>query len=115
MPRFYGGVGFAVDSTTSPGIVEQIVVERVYSGDVTKIYGRFESGEKINDDANISNVISIIGDPYAHERLFAIRYVTWMGVRWKVNSIEVDRPRIKLSIGGVYNGPEPETTTTTAL
>lgn len=33
-----------------------------------------------------------------------MKYVVWMGASWKITSIEVQRPRLLLTIGGVYNG-----------
>jgi hypothetical protein len=36
-----------------------------------------------------------------------MRYVEWMNARWKITSIDVKRPRVILTIGGVYNGPIP--------
>jgi len=32
-----------------------------------------------------------------------IRYVTWMGTKWRVANIDVNYPRLNLSIGDVYN------------
>ena len=42
--------------------------------------------------------------PLSH--FFAIRYVKWAGTRWKVDDVEVKRPRLKLTLGGVWNGDE---------
>lgn len=63
-----------------------------------------ESGETLSDDVSISNMISIIADPYAYENFFAVKYVEWQGVKWNVKSIDVQPPRLVLTIGGVYNG-----------
>ena len=35
-----------------------------------------------------------------------IRYIEWMGVKWKVNNVEVQYPRLTLHIGGVFNGEQ---------
>ena len=37
-----------------------------------------------------------------------MRYVTYKGTKWKIASMTDGYPRIIISLGGVYNGPEPE-------
>nr|WP_302637467.1 hypothetical protein [uncultured Clostridium sp.] len=83
--------------------VEQIV-ERSYYGDVIRNIRRLQSSENLNDDINVSNEISIVADAFANQNFHSMRYVEYMGTKWKVSSIEVKYPRLILSIGGVYNG-----------
>ncbi len=104
MARFYGVVGYVDTEETSPGVWEEIPVEKKYRGEVVKNIKRFDSGENLNDNISLNNTISIVADAYAYENYFAIRYIEWMGARWKVTSVEVQRPRLILSIGGIYNG-----------
>lgn len=106
MTKFCGKIGFAHTEKTKPGIWEEVITERRYFGDVTKNYQRHDPTEYLNDNVNVSNIISIVADPFAFENFFGIRYVEWMGAKWKVTSVEVQRPRLILNIGGVYNGDE---------
>jgi hypothetical protein len=64
-----------------------------------------QTGESVNLNLNVNNSISILADAYAYEHFFAIRYIRWAGALWTVNSVEVQRPRLILEIGGEYNGP----------
>jgi hypothetical protein len=32
-----------------------------------------------------------------------MKYIEFMGARWKITSVEVKHPRLILTIGGVYN------------
>ena len=32
-----------------------------------------------------------------------MRYVEFMGAKWKISSVEVQYPRLILTVGGVYN------------
>jgi hypothetical protein len=110
MAKFHGMIGFAIGNTSGTGAEEGVVkelpvIERAYFGDVLRNTRRYEQGSDINDDLNISNRISIVADAYANEHFFAMKYVWWMGARWKVTDIEVQRPRLILTVGGVYNGP----------
>lgn len=108
--RYYGTIGYAVTEETSPGIWEEQIVERKYKGDVLRLAKRYEPTEYLNDDINVDNRLSIIADAFAYSNFQNLRYVSWMGTRWIVKSVEVSRPRLILTIGGVYNGPEPDTT-----
>jgi hypothetical protein len=105
MAKYYGQIGYAETQETRPGIFKEVITERNYYGDVLRNARRLESGEKINDDVVVNNSLSVVADPYAYEHFFAIRYVRWMGTLWKVTNVEVQSPRLILTIGGVYNGP----------
>lgn len=104
MPKFCGVIGFCETVETSPGIYEEQTVERKYYGEVNRNIRRLQAGVGTNDNLNINNEVSIIADPYAENHLYAIRYAEWMGTKWKVSTIEVQRPRLILSLGDVYNG-----------
>lgn len=107
MARFYGNVGFATVSEIRPGVWEDSMAERPYYGDIVRNSRRHESGQdKVLDDINISNEFSIIADAFANENFHNIKYVEYMGTKWKVSTITVQSPRLILSAGGVYNGPE---------
>lgn len=105
MPKFFGKVGFGMTQETSPGVWVDKITERNYRGDITKMVRRLEGSEYLNDNLTVSNTISILADAFANENFFAIRYVQWAGARWKVSNVEVQRPRLILTLGEVYNGP----------
>jgi hypothetical protein len=108
MAKYYGAVGYAVTTEVAPGVYDtEVITERKYTGDVLQATRRGEQGEHLNDDLNVTNRLSIVADAYAYEHVFAMRYAEWMGVCWKVNSVEIQHPRLILNIGGVYNGPRP--------
>lgn len=104
MAKFYGVIGYVETSETSPGVWTETVTERTYSGDVLKNVKRWQASERLNDDLVVNNLISILADPFTYEHAHAIRYVKWLGASWKVTNVEVQRPRLILTIGGVYNG-----------
>ena len=104
MTKFYDDIAFSTsyEDENHPGKwVESMRVEKYY-GDVTKMYKRAE-GSKVIDDIKINNQISILADPFAFENFHNIKYVKWMGVKWKVDSVDVQYPRLILSIGGIFN------------
>lgn len=104
MAKFYGVVGYANTTETSPGIWEEQIVEKTHYGDILKTNKRSQQVETLNKDILTNTSISIIADAYATENFFSIRYVEWMGAKWDVTSVDVQRPRLILALGGLYNG-----------
>lgn len=105
MAKFYDAVGYAELTETSPGVWTENIVERKYYGDVLSNNRRLQPDDKLNDDINLSNRISIVADPYAMHNYFNMRYVKYMGAKWKVSSVDASqRPRMILTTGGLYNG-----------
>lgn len=104
MAKFYGLIGYAETKETSPGVWTEQITEREYSGDLIRNTRKLQPSGGVNDDINITNEISIIADPFACQHFHSMRYVEFMGAKWKIASVEVQYPRLILTIGGVYNG-----------
>lgn len=104
MGKWFGKIGYAVTEETTPGVWVEQITERTYYGDIIRNTRRLQTSDKLNDDINVSNEISIVADPFARDNFHAMRYIEFMGTRWKVSSVEVQYPRLILSLGGVYNG-----------
>lgn len=113
MAKFFGKIGFSVtseyDPINHPGVWKESITERDYYGDIIRVSRRWENGEHLNDNLNINNEISIVSDAYAIQNFCMMKYIVWMGIKWKITSVSVEHPRLTLSIGGVYNG-EPNRT-----
>lgn len=105
MAKFYGNVGFVrtYEKPDDPGIWVADTLEKKYYGDVTKQTRRWEKGESLNDNINVSVQISIVADKFATENLYAMKYVEYLGVKWKITDVTPQYPRLLLSIGGIYN------------
>lgn len=105
MARFYGKVGF-IKPEESEGSVwtDTEPVERPYYGDLIRHSYRFNATDKVNDDISLNNEVSIVADAFAYENFQYMRYVVINNVKWEIMSVTIDRPRITLTIGGVFNG-----------
>lgn len=103
MAKWYGKIGYAETSEIRPGVWSEQITEREYFGDLTRITRKLQTSDKVNDDLNISNELSIVSDPYANENFHAMRYAEFMGAKWKITNVEVQYPRLILTLGGVYN------------
>lgn len=106
MAKYYGAIGYAEMVETSPGVSEEIITERSYYGDILRNARNLQSTEHLNDNVNVSNQISIVADPYAIANFHSIRYAVFMGTKWKVPTVDVQPPRLILSLGGLYNGDQ---------
>ena len=108
MTRFYGAVGYSYTVESVPGVAENKIIERLYYGDVLGNTGKLVESDNLNPDLAIQGQISIVADPFAFTNFMLIKYVTWMGVRWKPSTIDATKPpRIILRLGEVYNGNTP--------
>ena len=107
MTRFYDRVGYALPGNLVNGVMTENIVERDHTGEVLLTMSSLEPSNKVNDDIRLQNRISIVADAFAQENFSFIKYVLWMGTRWTVNSVQVERPRLILMLGGVYHGRIP--------
>jgi hypothetical protein len=106
MAKFFGNIGYATQVETAPGVWEDSIVERQYFGDLNRNMKQNQSSDTLNDNIIVSNEISILADPFANENFHLMRYVEFMGTKWIISSVEVQYPRLRLTIGGVYHEPQ---------
>jgi hypothetical protein len=109
--RFSGAVGYATNEETAPGVWTEGITEVTYFGDVVRSSRRLEprGGDypPLTDDIALGNSFSIVADAYATEHIFAMRYVKWQGSNWKITNVDVQRPRLILTVGELWNGDTP--------
>lgn len=104
MAKWYGAIGYAETVETKPGVWKERITERNYYGEVNRNSRRLQATEHINDDIVVNNEISIIADPYAANNFHSIRYIEFMGTKWRISNVDVQFPKLILTLGGVYNG-----------
>jgi hypothetical protein len=109
--RFSGTVGFATPTQSAPGVWSDVIVERSYQGDVIRDTRRLGAPSLVPPEVagtiSLSNSFSIVADAEAYEGILRIRYVAWLDQRWEVTDVEVKRPRLILTVGGLWNGDTP--------
>jgi hypothetical protein len=112
MSKYYGKVGFmdAVKTDPESDVYTEQIVEHPYYGDILEHGSRWQSGQYLIDNRLLTIKISIVADPYAYENFSKIKYVEYGGHNWTVTSIDIQRPRLVLTIGDLYN----EQTTSTS-
>lgn len=113
MAKFAGLVGYVTEQEKVPGvwtIVENPVMMR---GDIIRQVSDnmndLKVGTSINkiySDIFLSHRVSLMADSYAFENYMRIQWVMINGKKWKATSIEVQRPRIIISIGRLWDGKQ---------
>lgn len=105
MARFCGLVGYCIPEETRPGVWIDKIVEKTHYGNEERHTFRYQNNaNSTNDDLNINNQISIVANEFADVNAPYIKYVVFKGAKWKVTNIDFQRPRIILTLGGLYNG-----------
>ena len=108
MAKFHGNIGFAEQYESAPGVYKERIVEKSYKGEVLSAFFNARSGsETTNDELTINNRISIVANDYAFKNFQFMKFVVYMGTRWKITNVEPQYPRLILSMGGVYNAKSP--------
>jgi len=103
MAKFYGAIGYGKTEEVSPGVWKNHITERNVYGELIKNIRRSDNSNKVNDNIVISNQLTFLADPYAQDNFHCIKYVKFMGTSWRVVSVEVDYPRLTLTLGGEFN------------
>ena len=110
MAKWHGVLGFTEpEKETAPGVfMPSGVIERQYFGDVLQNRISNQGAEKLVDDISVSNTISVLADPYAMNHIGFLCYISYLGSRWEISSVEPAYPRLKLTLGGLYHGEIPD-------
>ena len=103
MARFTGKIGFSETVEVEPGIWKDKYIERIYYGDVNRHTRRNKTSDSTNDNLTVSMEVSIVADLFASNNFHLVRYVEYRGVKWKVSSVDLQPPRLILSLEEVYN------------
>lgn len=107
MAKFYGPIGYAETVETSPGVWKDRITVRNYYGEVIRNTSKWStSSDSTNDNLNVDNQISIVADPFAYQNFYSMKYIEFMGAKWKIIKVEPKHPRLILTIGGLYNGQQ---------
>lgn len=104
MAKFCGAIGYSKTEETSPDVWTEVIneIDNVI-GDVIKFSSGWKNSDGANDDISMTNKISIVADSFLLEKVQMMRYVKWMGIKWKISTIDVEYPRLILSLGGIFN------------
>jgi len=82
----------------------EVITERTYKADVINNTYRNQQQESVNDNYVINVKLSMLAcDAFTISHLNSIIYCDWLGHKWKVTSVDIQRPRLIVTLGGDYN------------
>lgn len=103
MAKFTGLVGYVTQEETVPGVWSPVDNSKMMKGDIIRQSLSNKDKDKINGDISLNHRVSLLGDAYAFNSYYAIKWIQIDGRKWEVVSVEIQRPRIVVSVGGLYN------------
>lgn len=110
MAKFSGLVGYVTQVESKPGVWTPDESSKMMRGDVISQSSTNGNGShiadtgKINDDVALNHRVSLLGDNYAFNNYFNMKWIQVGGAKLQITSVELRRPRIIITVGGLYNG-----------
>lgn len=105
MAKWFGKIGYSETVETAPGVWTPTDTVREYYGDVIRNNTRWSTNsESTNDNLTVNCQISVVADPFAINKFHSIKWIEFMGTKWKVTTVEPQFPRLLLTLGGEWNG-----------
>ena len=105
MAKWFGAIGYAETVETAPGVWDEQITKHNYYGDILSNSSRWDQNQNsTNDNINVNNRISIVADPFAMENFYKMRFIEFMGANRKITNVQVQYPRLVITMGGVWNG-----------
>lgn len=103
MTRYSGLVGYGQQVEVEPGVWDTEDKEVMMKGDLLRQNANIQDSG-INDKVSLNHRVSLIGDAYAFDNYYNMKWVTVNGFKWAVSAIELQRPRLIVTLGGIWNG-----------
>lgn len=98
-------VSYCMPKEIERGVWDDQVIQISYPADITRLNSRWSANtDSTNDNISLNSQISFVADAFANQHFVFIKHVNAYGAEWKVTNVEVQYPRIILTLGGVYNG-----------
>lgn len=105
MTKWFGKIGYSETVETRPGVWMLQDTIREYYGDVKRNATRWSGNpDTTNDDLTVNTQISIVADPFAIDKFYSMKWIEFMGTKWKITNVDPQFPRLVLTLGGVWNG-----------
>ena len=104
MAKFAGLVGYVTQEESVPGVWSPVEKTVMMKGDIIRQSSSVQNDDKVNSDITLNHRVSLIGDAYAFDSYYNLKWIILNGRKWEVSSVELQRPRLIVSVGGLYNG-----------
>lgn len=108
--KYVTTIGFAMTEEVESGLVVESISKKRYMCEVTRVSRRLSEANKVNGELTLGNQFSVAMDAFLSQNFFNMRYIEFMGAKWTVTNVEVQRPRVIITTGGVYGQDEESET-----
>jgi hypothetical protein len=104
MTKFSGIIGMNRGVVEAPpGVFLPAIEEIEVVGDMITLGARWQSSQ-MNASISAKHILSMIVPESEVIEFSEAVYIVWQGRKWSITSIEYEQPRIKLTMGQLYNG-----------
>ena len=97
-------IGYTAEVEHEGGVWIKQVTERKLKGELLRATARQNVSDSVNGTIALTDSASVVADAYAMQHFSAISYIKVDDVAWTVTTVSVERPRLLLRMGEVYNG-----------
>ena len=104
MAKYAGLVTYVSEVESRPGIWTEESVSRLMRGDMLRKTLSVQNDDKVNSDISLNHRVSLVGDEFALNNYYGIKHIQIDGRDWEVTSVEVQHPRLIVTVGGLWNG-----------
>jgi hypothetical protein len=110
MTKFTGLVGYVTQEESVPGVWSPVENPKMMKGDILRQSAssqrdyKTDGINKVNSDISLAHRVSLLGDAYAFDNYINLKWIKIDGRKWIVSSVELQRPRIIVTLGGLWNG-----------
>lgn len=105
--RYSGKFGFSEPTEIAPGVMDDVITERSYLGDLVQRTETLSTSNSILPEYRTTTSVSVLCDAELTESYRNLRYISNMGTNWSVASAVLEYPRLVVYVGEIYNGPLP--------
>jgi hypothetical protein len=103
MSKFWGPIGINRGfQETGPGIIDNVIEEVYVKGEIRNVKASW-SQQTMNDTLQARHLLSVVTPEDSEIDFNEVVYIVWQGHKWAVTSIQYNRPRVELTLGGLYN------------
>ncbi len=104
MTKFWGTIGINCGATEGePGILIPTIEEVQVAGNMRLEGARWRNHE-LGDSVTAKHVLSIVTPEDSTIDFAEAVYICWQNQKWSIVAIKYLRPRVELTLGGLYNG-----------
>jgi hypothetical protein len=104
MTKYAGLVGYVTQEETVPGVWSSVETPLIMKGDIIRETSSSQDDGKVNSNISLNHRVSLIGGAYSFKNYYFMKWIEIDGRKWEISSIEIQRPRIIVTLGGLWNG-----------